>query len=58
MYRGTYLGLPQEELEVSAAEDAVVLHVIRQVDRTRTVDRAVHFHVGMNNVQVLLFVLK
>lgn len=58
MYRGMYLGLPQEELEVTAAEDAVVLHVIWQVDRAGPVDRTVHFHIRMNNVQVRLFVLE
>ncbi len=51
------LGFAQEELEVTSAQDAVVLHVGRQVDRTRAVDRAVHFHVRMNDVQVFLFIL-
>lgn len=52
------LGLAQEELEVASAEDAVVLHVTRQVDRTGAVDCAMHFHVRMNDVQVFLFILK
>lgn len=45
LFTFTNLGLAQEELEVASAEDAVVLHVTRKVDRTGAVDCAVHFHV-------------
>lgn len=44
------LGLSQQELQVSSAQDAVVLHVAGQVDCAGAVDCAVNFHVGVNNV--------
>jgi hypothetical protein len=55
---GSDLGLPEEELQVSAAQDAVVLDVAGQVDGAGAVHGAVHLHVAVDEVQVLLLVLR
>lgn len=53
----TNLGFPEQELQVPAAQDAVVLDVARQVHGAGAVHGAVHFHVAVDGVQVLLLVL-
>lgn len=54
----THLGFPQEELQVSAAQDAVVLDVAREVHGAGAVHGAVDLHVAVDDVQVFLFVLE
>lgn len=54
----THLGFPEEELQVSAAQDAVVLDVAREVHGAGTVHGAMDLHVAVDGVQVLLFVLE
>lgn len=56
--RISHLRFSQEELKVSAAEDAVVLNVAREVHGAGAVYCAVNLHVAVNDVQVLLLVLK
>lgn len=56
--RWTHLGLSQEELQVSSAQDAVVLHVAREVDGAGAVHGAVDLHVAVDEVQVFLLVLR
>lgn len=53
-----HLGFPQQELQVPAAQDAVVLHVAGQVHVAGAVHGAVNLHVAVDDVQVLLFVLE
>lgn len=53
-----HLGLPEEELQVSAAQDAVVLDVAGKVHGAGAVHGAVDLHVAVDRVQVLLFVLE
>lgn len=55
---GTDLGFPEEELQVAAAQDAVVLDVAGQVHGAGAVHGAVHLHVAVDGVQVLLLVLR
>lgn len=55
--RLTHLGFSQEELQVPPAEDAVVLDVAREVHGAGAVHGAVHLHVAVDDVQVLLLVL-
>lgn len=54
---GTHLGFSEEELKVSATQDAVVLHVAREVHGAGAVHGAVHLHVAVDDVEVFLFVL-
>ena len=54
----THLGLSEEELQVSAAQDAVVLDVAGEVHGAGAMHRAVHLHVAVDGVQVFLFVLE
>lgn len=56
--RISHLRFSQEELKVSAAKDAVVLNVAREVHGAGAVYCAVNLHVAVNDVQVLLLVLK
>lgn len=53
-----HLGLPEEELQVSAAQDAVVLDVAGEVHGAGAVHGAVDLHVAVDRVQVFLFVLE
>lgn len=53
-----HLRFSQEELKVSATKDAVVLNVAREVHGAGAVYCAVNLHVAVNDVQVLLLVLK
>lgn len=55
---GTHLGFSEEELQVSAAQNAVVLHVAGNVHSAAAVHGAVHLHVVVDGVQVFLFILK
>lgn len=54
----SHLGLPEEELQVTAAQDAVVSHVAGQVHSAGTVHSGVHLRVGVDDVKVGLLVLK
>lgn len=54
----SHLGFSQEELKVSAAQDAVVLDVAGQVDCAGAVYRPVDLHVAVDDVQVLPLVLE
>lgn len=56
--RRTHLGFSEEELQVSAAQDAVVLDVAREVHGAGPVHSAVNLHVAVDNVKVFLLVLK
>lgn len=53
-----HLGLPEEELQVSAAQNAVVLHIAGNVHGAGPVHGAVDLHVVVDGVQVFLFILK
>lgn len=53
----SYFGLPEQELQVSSAEDAVVLDVAGQVDRAAAMDGCVDLHVRVDDVQILLLIL-
>lgn len=55
---GPHLGFSEEELQVSAAQNAVVLYVAGNVHSAGAVHGAVHLHVVMDGVQVFLFILK
>lgn len=55
---GTHLGFSEEELQVSATQNAVVLHVAGNVHSAGAVHGAVHLHVVVDGVQVFLFILK
>lgn len=52
------LCFPEEELQVSAAQDAVVLDVARKVHGAGPVHCAVDLHVAVDGVQVFLSVLE
>lgn len=54
---GTHLGLPEEELQVSATQDPVVLDVAGQVHGAGAVHGAMHLHVAVDDVQVFLLIL-
>lgn len=54
----THLGFSEEELQVSATQNAVVLHVAGNVHSAGAVHGAVHLHVVVDGVQVFLFILK
>lgn len=54
----TDLGFSEEELQVPAAQDAVVLDIAGQVHSAGAVHGAVDLHVAVDGVQVLLFVLQ
>lgn len=54
----SYFGLTEQELQVSSAQDAVVLDVAGQVHSAAAVDGRVHLHVRVDDVQVLLFILE
>ncbi len=54
----THLGFSEEELQVSAAQDAVVLDVAREVHGAGAVHGAVDLHVAVDDVKVFLFVLE
>lgn len=54
----THLGFSEEELQVSAAQDAVVLDVAREVHGAGAVHGAMDLHVAVDGVKVLLFVLE
>lgn len=56
--RNSHLCFSQEELQVSTAQNAVVLDVAREVNGAGAVHGAVNLHVAVNDVQVLLLVLK
>lgn len=66
IYSWTHLGLSEEELQVSAAQDAVVPDVAREVQGAGAVhgaahgavDGAVDLHVAVDDVEVFLFVLE
>lgn len=53
-----HLGLPEEELKVSATQNAVVLHIAGNVHGAGPVHGAVDLHVVVDGVQVFLFFLK
>lgn len=53
-----HLGFSEEELQVSATQNAVVLHVAGNVHRAGAVHGAVHLHVVVDGVQVFLLILK
>ncbi len=46
----THLGFPQEELQVPAAQDAVVLDVAREMHSAGAVYGAVNLHVAVDGV--------
>ena len=54
----THLGFPEKELQVPAAQDAVVLDVARQVHGAGAVHGAVNLHVAVDGVQVFLLILE
>lgn len=56
--RSSHLSFSQEELQVSAAQDAVVLDVVREIHGAGAVHRPVDFHVAMDDIQVLPLVLE
>lgn len=53
-----HLGFSQQELQVSAAQDAVVLDVAGQIDGAGTVHRPVDLRVAVDDVQVPLLTLQ
>lgn len=53
----THLGFSEEELQVSAAQDAVVLHVAWKVHGAGAVHGAVNLHVAVDDVEVFLLIL-
>lgn len=53
-----HLCFSEQELQISSAEDAVVLDVAREVHGAGAVDGAVNFHVAVDDVQVFLFILE
>lgn len=55
---GAHLGLSEEELQVSAAQYPVVLDVAGEVYGAGAMHGAVHLHVAVDDVQVLLLVLQ
>jgi len=54
----SHLGFSEEDLQVPAAQDAVVLDVAREVHGAGAVHGAVDLHVAVDGVQVFLFVLE
>lgn len=54
----TRLGFSEEELQVSATQNAMVLHIAGNVHSAGTVHSAVDLHVVVDGVQVFLFILK
>lgn len=56
--RWTHFGFSEEELQVSATQDAVVLNVAREVHSAGAMHSAVNLHVAVDNVKVFLLVLE
>lgn len=54
----THLGFSKEELQVSATQNAVVLHIAGNVHSAGTVHGAMDLHIVVDGVQVFLFILK
>lgn len=54
----THPGFPEEELQVSATQDAVVLHIAGNVHGAGPVHGAVDLHIVVDGVQVFLFLLE